>query len=414
MMHLRTSPDLNAYRAPATARDCDRRAALANRATGTRAWVIASVLACSLVMAPAAGAFVYWGDEYYTIGRASLDGSHPYGKFVSFSGSTCGLAVDGRYVYWGDQLNGSIGRARLDGTGTPDPRFISGLHDPCGVAVYGPYIYWANGDAYDVTGSIGRANRLTGRDVQPEFVPNQTASEAYDLNAPCGIAVDASGIYWGNEHGDAISTANLDGTGQHELITSASSPCGIAVTGGRLVWANQGTDTIATALTSGADVDERYVTTAQTPCGVAIYGGYLYWTAGGGNAGTVNRVAITSTDPTADAEQIISGQTSPCAIAADGLFQGGLTLIAEHQRAHKLTITVRVSGPGAITATETDRHGLHIDAVHDTVRGAEQESIQLQIPRLPARDSRIHLRVTFAPNGGLPATRTAAVLVRPT
>ena len=60
-----------------------------------------------------------------------------------------------------------------------------------------------------------------------------------DLNEPCGVAVDASGIYWSDAIGGAIGHANLDGTGERTLLTGVNRACGVALGGGYLYWDNE-------------------------------------------------------------------------------------------------------------------------------------------------------------------------------
>jgi hypothetical protein len=44
------------------------------------------------------------------------------------------MAVDASYIYWGNQNNGTIGRADLDGS-TVNPSFITASYEPLGLAV---------------------------------------------------------------------------------------------------------------------------------------------------------------------------------------------------------------------------------------------------------------------------------------
>jgi hypothetical protein len=88
---------------------------------------------------------------------------------LSFDAVPCGVAVDGRYIYWADEVKGAIGRARDDGTGRLDPSFILGASLPCGVAASRHHLYWANKGRY---GSIGRSDLDGPASVQENFVPS--------------------------------------------------------------------------------------------------------------------------------------------------------------------------------------------------------------------------------------------------
>ena len=97
------------------------------------------------------------------------------------------------------------------------------------MAVDAAQVYWANETAFSRTGAqistIGRAN-LDGTHIDRNFIRG--------ANNPCGVAVDATHIYWANlgvgETGTTIGRAKLDGTGVNaSFITHAVSPCGEAV-----------------------------------------------------------------------------------------------------------------------------------------------------------------------------------------
>ena len=50
------------------------------------------------------------------------------------------------------------------------------------------------------------------------------------VSDPCGVAVNDTHIFWGNNGGDAIGRANLDGTGvDQNFITGADNPCGVTL-----------------------------------------------------------------------------------------------------------------------------------------------------------------------------------------
>jgi hypothetical protein len=130
------------------------------------------------------GAHVYWkGPLDNRIGRASLNATDVDPDFIPLDGPWnvgCGIAVDGTHLYWADQAYKpnfftccssygppSIARANLDGSGA-DKDFISG--PACGVAVDGRNVYWSRGESPE--GSIGRAN-LDGSGVDRSFISGQ-------------------------------------------------------------------------------------------------------------------------------------------------------------------------------------------------------------------------------------------------
>ena len=382
----------------------------------------AALVAVALVIAvgaSAAGAFVYWADsDHYQVGRANLDGTGEAASFVKLGVTVCGVAAAGGYVYWGDWSFGRIGRARIDGVGKPSTAFVSGSTEPCGVAVYGHYLYWTNGEAAGGVGSVGRADLNNPHDVRENFVPNERATGGSDLDRPCGVAVDATGIYWGSIGNNSIGHANLDGTGERTIITGAGQPCGVALGSGHVFWANQSTGTIGQALISGASPDENYITGQRAPCGLAVYSGYLYWANAGpsfGN-GTITRTPISGADPTAAAQDIIGGLAAPCGVAVDGLYSGTLTIGRPHeQRNGSIRLPLQVSNPGTIVigAARGQRHLLTTLVRHVGRAGGVRVTLsQTRLARRLLRAGhglRERVAVTYTPAGGIDVTKTATI-----
>jgi hypothetical protein len=170
------------------------------------------------------------------ISLGSIAGSIEKANFIPVK--AVGIAVDGSHVYWADPVDGTIGRANLDGSGE-DKTFITPSEGECEVevkneseefelkketipsiprylAVDGEYIYWTNAGLKEEDstlfhgGSIGRA-KLDGEEasIDPDFICGPSN--------PQGIAVDATHIYWANAAEDGprrfVSRANLDGSG---------------------------------------------------------------------------------------------------------------------------------------------------------------------------------------------------------
>jgi virginiamycin B lyase len=150
------------------------------------------------------------------------------------------VAVDAAHVYWSS--GGSIGRANLDGAGV-DQSFITGARRSYGVAVDAAHLYRASrtSSAFNrvsrgnvPTGSIGRAN-LDGTGVDLSFITG--------AKDPCGVAVDATHVYWADWRKDLIGRAKLDGTDvDHRFITGASHPCWVAVDEAHVYWGHWGTE----------------------------------------------------------------------------------------------------------------------------------------------------------------------------
>ena len=369
-----------------------------------------------LVLASSAGAFLYYGDtNNYAIGRAGLAGEAPLDPFIGVAAVPCGVAVDGPYIYYGQKLYGQIGRVRIDGSGKPDASFIVGATEPCGLSAYRKHLYWVN---QGTDGSIGRANLTGPLDVHENFVPSEQGSSREDLNEPCGVAVDQTGIYWTDFIGGAVGHANLDGSGEGTLIPGGGAQaCGVAVADGYVYFAHNpylGAASIGRALESGANVDSKYITGLGGPCGAAVYSHYLYFADGA----TIDRTDLTSSDPTAATEQIVLGTKYACGVAVDSLYAGSLAILAGRPGPHGTArLTLNVSDPGVVLVRQTTgslallrplramirRAGPVTVTLRPTARGAHQLTIR---PRLKVR-----LRINYTPTGGITTTKTTNLVL---
>jgi hypothetical protein len=133
------------------------------------------------------GAHIYWGGNGGGIGRANVDGTGVNRNFIT-AGVGCGLAVDGAHIYWANNSTGAIGRANIDGTGV-NQDFIPSAVPGSGALLCaddGTYLYWIHGLTLwppppSPTGSIGRA-RLDGTGgAQKDFITG--------LTTPSGCAI---------------------------------------------------------------------------------------------------------------------------------------------------------------------------------------------------------------------------------
>ena len=183
-----------------------------------------------------------------------------------------GVAVDSEYIYWANPTLGTIGRAKLNGTGkpteidneflTPGPvefetepgsgKFESVESRPRYVAVDAGHVYWtntgrldANGEPLDGGGTIGRAE-LNGAGkptkVEPDFIRG--------ASNPQGIAVNATHVYWANSSAarhrssSGIARAEVeDGTGVledfAEPLLEGEVPFAVALSSTHLYWTTE-------------------------------------------------------------------------------------------------------------------------------------------------------------------------------
>lgn len=232
---------------------------------------------------------------------------------------------DGRaHLYWADptldwtisQLDplgstATIGGANLDGTGVSESAVI-GVESPCGVAVNATHLFWANRRQ----DAIGRS-RLDGSRLNNLFA--RSAAGSY----PCGVAVDDRFVYWANHGsttlGTTIGRARLDGTEVDAgFVKGAFNPCGVAVDDQYLYWANEGQSstsggTIGRARLDGAEADPAFIRTdALLPCGVAVDATHIYWANSSG--GAIGRARL---DGSHVENTFVTGARWPCGVAVD-------------------------------------------------------------------------------------------------
>jgi hypothetical protein len=261
---------------------------------------VAALLLVSVVGVQASAApptrHIYWSNWVDgTIGRANLDGTGVRQDFITGitgSGGPTALAADSKFIYWGTYMTGdgngwigSIGRARLDGRQV-DSNFITPDSGVQGLAVDSRYIYWGNWFA----GTIGRA-RLNGKQVDQSFITN--------ASSPFGVAVDDQLVYWvngNNETDSTIGRANLDGTGVDQSFIAGDYLYGVAVDSAHIYWTDYigyyppyGPGYIGRANLDGSDVDETLVTTTTGNLGdIVVDDGYLYWANANGTVARAN------------------------------------------------------------------------------------------------------------------------------
>ena len=279
-----------------TARPCTQRtfeaAARGGNLPRSAVLLLAALLAAFLTIAPRAEAFIYWsgsslGSPTGGISRADLDGSNVDPDFISSQASNCGVASDGKHLYWpGGLFNSLIGRANLpDGTGV-DATFIDTADPAVAVAVDSAHVYWANLDYSDDminSNAIGRAD-LDGSNVDQSFI------SLPEGQGPIGLAVDGGHIYWTAGGATDIGRADLDGSNVdlNFIDPPNSFPYSLAVSATHILLLAHGGHGIGRANLNGTGVDENFIPNvyAPFPSGVAVDGAHVYWAnPSGGSSG---------------------------------------------------------------------------------------------------------------------------------
>jgi virginiamycin B lyase len=306
----------------------------------------AILAALALLIAPphAHGNFVYWAnDDQTSIGRAKINGSGANNNFITGVAGVHGIAVDSKFIYWTTLSSGtsSIGRANLDGSGVNNQFITTNVTAPDSIAVTSSAIYWTN--QLGMTGSsIGRAN-LDGGNPNLNFIPGPVN--------PCGLAADSNALYFFTD-ATHIGRAGLDGNGvDRTFVTIPDRFCGIAVDPSFLYW-SRSVATVGRVPVGGGATQDGFVPTGTTsggPCGVAVNSQYLFW--GNQDAKTIGRSNINGASPN---PTFIPGPTNPCQLAAAPSNKITVNSVTKKKKKGTAIINAKVPGPGQVTLNQTN------------------------------------------------------------
>jgi hypothetical protein len=287
------------------------------------------------------GEYLYWADPVRgTIGRAKLnpDGTHgpieddfitpgptefemhpntQPGVLEAVPTSPRYVVVDGEYVYWTNSgpvadgveffsygghsfvdKAGTIGRAKLDGSGnvvpnSVEPSFITGASNPQGIALAEGRIYWANNPYNYGQRSLARAVLGSGA-VSEEYCPVST-----DLISGIILHSNEALVTEVTNHNeekfsdvDRYQLGETGCTGNGSLVFRGEA-LGIAVDGSRLYWTRSneskigsvklsefGTEGFYHCFPGSTDVpgcEPDFISLEGAPFGVAKAGEHLYW-----------------------------------------------------------------------------------------------------------------------------------------
>jgi virginiamycin B lyase len=316
------------------------------RPKSRRAVLVAMLAALALMLLPdVAGAnFVYWANDNQTsIGRAKVNGTGANTNFITGVNGVHGVAIDSKFIYW-TTLNGgvsTIGRANLDGSGVNNQFITTNVTAPGSIAVTTSGIYWTNEVGMGGT-SIGHAG-LDGSNPDPNFIPGPVGT--------CGLAADSNFLYF---FADAthIGRAGLNGTGvDRNFITIPEHFCGLAVDPSFLYWSTGTPNTVGRVPVGGGTSNPSFVaagTTSGGPCGVAVNSQYLFW--GNQDTNTVGRSNINGGSPN---PTLIPGANNPCQLAAAPSNKITVNSIKKKKSKGTASISAKVPGPGQITMNQT-------------------------------------------------------------
>jgi hypothetical protein len=397
--------------------------------------IAAAVLAAlALLIAPphAHGNFVYWANEgQTTIGRAKINGTGVNNAFVPGLNDVQGVAIDSKFIYWtqGRGGNSSIGRANLDGSGV-NTTFIpasagvtnfAAMPDVAGIAVNSSGIFWNNTAA---VGQIGHSD-LNGGNRTGTLV--QTGPDV-----ACGIAADESFVYWlDTSLGQSIGRATITGGDRRpSFIMGAASvnACGVAVDP-NFVYYGSSTKGIGRAPVGGGTANNAFIPSAVSPsndvCGVAVNSQYVFW-VNSGATDSIGRATLSGNSPN---PSFITGPTDPCLPAAAPSNKITVNSITKKKKKGTATINAKVPGPGQVTLNQTStppdanataaavkQQGLTITAASSfklAVKpvGKTAKKLNKQLKKKNTAKVKVKVFIHFVPAGvaGVPNTKQVTV-----
>lgn len=242
--------------------------------TAALAAVAAVLVFGPLLRAPEAEARIYWTNiSAGTVGSARLDGSGVRKGFIRGLVNPFGLDANGSHLFWADKNRGTIGRARLNGTGIT--RDFVRIPDwwtpaPIGVTVKRDRIYWVGGSNF-----ISRA-RIDGRKARPRFMSTKSSGIF-------GVAANRRHIFWTALERDSAHTvgrSRIDGSGQDPrfITTRKTGPIDVEATGDFVYWVNSNLNTIGRARVDGTHVNPNFIRTGNgVLSAIAVAGCRIYW-----------------------------------------------------------------------------------------------------------------------------------------
>jgi sugar lactone lactonase YvrE len=182
-----------------------------------------STLPCGLAVD---SGFIYWpnmGTD--TIGRARIDGSQIDESFIPTAQHPCAVAVNQTGLYWASDDEDEIWRTDIAGVNAPEIVIDEGATDSCGLALAGPHLFWVE----SVDGTIGRAN-LDGSEPLPAFITGG--------HYPVSLVTQGGQLYWVNADWgfESIGRADLDGKNVNQaLISGLKYPYALAADSTQIV-----------------------------------------------------------------------------------------------------------------------------------------------------------------------------------
>jgi len=123
--------------------------------------------------------------------RMPTDGSSPPAILASGQDGPWGIATDGSYIYWTNDLGGTVMKSSFFANDSVPTVVASGQDHPRGIVADGTDVYWTNCNA---NGTVMKVHGVGG--TPTTLVSGQ--------NGPLGIHLDSTSVYWTNYYGGTV------------------------------------------------------------------------------------------------------------------------------------------------------------------------------------------------------------------
>jgi hypothetical protein len=278
-------------------------------------------------------------------------------QVASGQGAPWDLVVDGAFLYFTNNGDGTVKRCATSGCGGAPTQLASGMNHPERLVVDSTYVYYTDYGTGTTDGVIMRVKKDASLGAQ-----TLVSTEVF----PEGIAVDATYVYWAARNAAGSIRIAIEGGGSASNV-AASQPnaTSVVLNGGSLFWATE--SGIVRRCTPSGTLCGTITTlhsTAAFILGLAVDANSVYF-ADLASSGTVYSAAKSDGSGIV---QLAASQPYPLRLALDGTYvywvNRGASLGASSDGSVMRCAVGGCGGnPTTIASAQFDPHGIAVDSV---------------------------------------------------